>query len=275
MDKSYKYFIGIVQAGNISKAAKKLRISQPALSASLKNLESQLKTELLVRSRLGITLTRAGKAVYKHALNLDDIEKNLHTTLQETIKRDAKLEIGAIDSIALELVSQVDTKKDFTHITVDNTSRLIEHVKNGQLDVAYTTQPSKKLQDLKYIVIAQENMIAIASSKKTGSYIPLLAYNAGSNTYRIIQNTLKDRGLDTKIIMHSTDPYLLIEAARLGMGVAIIPYNLFANIDNSNLIQVYKKLKIYRPIVKVSRQNRYLPQSLQKFEAQIIKSLNY
>ena len=62
-----KYFIGIVNAGSLTRAAAHLHIAQPALSAQIVNLEAELGVQLLVRSVRGVTCTAAGVTFYKHA----------------------------------------------------------------------------------------------------------------------------------------------------------------------------------------------------------------
>ena len=62
-----KYFIGIVDAGSVTRAAQYLHIAQPALSAQIVNLEVELGVQLLVRSVRGVVCTEAGTTFYKHA----------------------------------------------------------------------------------------------------------------------------------------------------------------------------------------------------------------
>ena len=62
-----KYFIGIVDAGSVTRAAQYLHIAQPALSAQIVNLEAELGVQLLVRSVRGVACTEAGSTFYKHA----------------------------------------------------------------------------------------------------------------------------------------------------------------------------------------------------------------
>ncbi|WP_048629485.1 LysR family transcriptional regulator, partial [Pandoraea apista] len=60
-------FVTIVDSGSLSKAADRLHIAQPSLSAQLRGLEEELQAQLLLRSAQGVTPTEAGKALYRHA----------------------------------------------------------------------------------------------------------------------------------------------------------------------------------------------------------------
>lgn len=62
-----KNFVAIVDSGSLSKAAARVFIAQPALSQQLVELERELGTQLLVRSRRGVVPTEAGKVLYRHA----------------------------------------------------------------------------------------------------------------------------------------------------------------------------------------------------------------
>lgn len=62
----YKIFYYVGKMGGISLAAKELCISQPAVSQSVKQLESQLKTKLFIRTSKGVTLTTEGRVLYSY-----------------------------------------------------------------------------------------------------------------------------------------------------------------------------------------------------------------
>lgn len=60
-------FIVIVDTGSITRAADVLHIAQPALSQQLAAIEDHFQQKLLIRSQQGVTMTEAGRAVYRHA----------------------------------------------------------------------------------------------------------------------------------------------------------------------------------------------------------------
>lgn len=62
-----RYFVGIVEARSLTRAAALLNIAQPALSQQMAQLEEILGVKLLDRSRLGVQPTQAGHALYGHA----------------------------------------------------------------------------------------------------------------------------------------------------------------------------------------------------------------
>lgn len=62
-----RYFVEAASEGNITRAAKRLNIAQPALSQQLRNLEEELGARLMIRDRRGARLTAAGESFLPHA----------------------------------------------------------------------------------------------------------------------------------------------------------------------------------------------------------------
>jgi len=65
-----KYFVKIVDIGSLTQAAEVLHIAQPALSQQLATLEGELKQQLLIRTKRGVTPTEAGNILYMHATTI-------------------------------------------------------------------------------------------------------------------------------------------------------------------------------------------------------------
>lgn len=68
--RSLRYFIAVLEAGSLSRAAGALYVAQPALTAQIKKLEIELGTQLFERSHAGVTPTAAGLQLYQDARKL-------------------------------------------------------------------------------------------------------------------------------------------------------------------------------------------------------------
>lgn len=88
----YKIFYEVAKAGNISKAAEALYISQPAVSKSITKLEQSLNHTLFIRSKKGVKLTEEGQTLFRHLSSaFDSIE-----TAEKTLKRIGQLGMGQL-----------------------------------------------------------------------------------------------------------------------------------------------------------------------------------
>lgn len=83
VSKQEEYFLAIAQAGNISRAAQGLYLSQPALSNSLKRLEEDLGTQLFSRDTYPLQLTQAGELYYRYVRENQERERLLRQTLAQ------------------------------------------------------------------------------------------------------------------------------------------------------------------------------------------------
>jgi len=59
----YRIFYAVAETGNITKASEVLHISQPAITKQIKNLESELKTPLFIRTNKGVKLNQVGEKI--------------------------------------------------------------------------------------------------------------------------------------------------------------------------------------------------------------------
>ena len=82
-DKNYEYFLTVIREKNITKAAEKLYISQPALSKFLSRLEESLGVTLLERSHGSVRPTYAGELYTEYLENTHSLEKRFQQSLGE------------------------------------------------------------------------------------------------------------------------------------------------------------------------------------------------
>lgn len=103
-----RYFVVAVEEGNVTRAAERLSISQPALSQQLRRLERDLSAVLLERSKRGVTLTSAGQAFLPYARRvLQELhEARLVMSEVEGLER-GHLTIGTVQSVNINLMPRV------------------------------------------------------------------------------------------------------------------------------------------------------------------------
>jgi DNA-binding transcriptional LysR family regulator len=103
-----RYFAAVAAEGNLTRAAERLFVSQPALTKQIKQLESQLGVRLFTRSRAGMTLTAAGQALAdKTPAVLAGWDQALRETKAAASRAARVLRVGFISSAANEATQQI------------------------------------------------------------------------------------------------------------------------------------------------------------------------
>ncbi|SEM56467.1 LysR family transcriptional regulator [Streptacidiphilus jiangxiensis] len=103
-----RYFTAVAQEGNLTRAAERLFVSQPALTKQIKQLETQVGVELFVRSRAGMTLTPAGAALASEATAvLTAWQVALRRTRAAAGRAARTLRIGFVASAANEHTQEI------------------------------------------------------------------------------------------------------------------------------------------------------------------------
>ena len=98
--RSLQYFITVAEELNITKAAEKLHMSQPPLSAQIKGLEAELGTQLFIRGNRRLKLTECGQLLYRRAkeiISLTDKTKSEIHSMGEGVR--GTISIGLVEEI--------------------------------------------------------------------------------------------------------------------------------------------------------------------------------
>ncbi|MBF0297900.1 MAG: LysR family transcriptional regulator [Oligoflexia bacterium] len=102
------YFKTVAEEGTVSKAAEKLRIGQPTLSAQLKQFEDTIGIELFERHHKKFILTEQGKVALEYAKNIFKIGHEMYEVLHDRlIPNKPTLHLGALDSISKHIILQL------------------------------------------------------------------------------------------------------------------------------------------------------------------------
>ena len=99
-----RYFVAVAEELNFTRAARRLHLSQPALSKQIQSLEAALHAQLLQRTRRDVKLTEAGEALLASTRSLLDSWDCTTSAVAEAAARDARvLRVGTLTSIGRAL----------------------------------------------------------------------------------------------------------------------------------------------------------------------------
>lgn len=238
---SYRIFYTVAKTKNISKAAKELYISQPAISKSIQKLEESMNCELFRRSSRGVTLTEEGELLYSHvkiafeALALG--EDKLKNAIELGV---GHLKIGVSSTLCKYMLLPYlkEFIKSYPHINISiacqSTNETLQLLEENKIDVGLIGKPDN-LKNIDFYYLAEIEDIFVA----TQDYIRNLK-TRGIKEEQILQNStlmLLDKNNITRqyiedylqenhiLIQNSIDISsmdLLIEFAKISVGVACV-----------------------------------------------------
>lgn len=143
------YFYRVAQEGNLSETARKLRVSQSAVTIQLKALSQSLKADLFVRSGRRLVLTETGHRVLEYADTIFRTGKEMVESLKSgEMPRTKKLQIGATGGLSknfqVQLVEPMIRESDLElHIVIGDLESLLARLRDFRLDlvISHTAPP--------------------------------------------------------------------------------------------------------------------------------------
>ncbi|MFR1872302.1 MAG: LysR family transcriptional regulator [Coprococcus sp.] len=235
----YKVFFYVATTLSFSEASKQLFISQSAVSQSIKALEKKLDQTLFIRSTKRVQLTPEGEILLRHVEPAMNLIKRGESQLIDSSSTGGQIRIGASDTICRYfLVPYLERfHKEFpnAHIKVTNQTSIkcVELLETGQVDLIVINYPNSYLSNLysfKQIWNSKMSLSPTVLLQNWGCLIlrdllnyPILMLDRKSTTSEFLHSLFQKHQLDLvpEIELSSND--LLIDLAKIGLGIAFIP----------------------------------------------------
>jgi DNA-binding transcriptional LysR family regulator len=159
-----RYFVAVAEEGNLTAAARRLHVSQPPITRQIRQLEEELRVELLVRSSKGVQLTEAGQLFFVEAKRLLNIS---HAAVEKSRAAQAgdigRLDIGYFGSTIYTVVPQL--VRNFLKARPNITVRIqragkdeqVARLRDGQLGIGFARYYSVE-QDIQTIRVGEERL---------------------------------------------------------------------------------------------------------------------
>ncbi|GAB7543797.1 LysR substrate-binding domain-containing protein [Cupriavidus sp. 8B] len=234
-----KYFVCIVEAGSVSRAAQILHVAQPALSAQINRLEEELGARLLVRSVRGVVPTEAGAAVLVQAQRiLKEVEATRIIALQADREPSGPVAVGlpwTVRSVlGLTLLETIKRTMPAVQLAIVEgpSSVLAGMLAHGKLDVAvvFDNAPDDSLS-LKPLVVEPLLLVgqrgalqgwSVATIERIAQ-LPLLLLSKPNGIREEVERQLASRGLAPNVVAEINSPALLMDAVQAGLGFSVLP----------------------------------------------------
>lgn len=233
-----RVFDAIAEEGSITSAARRLRISQPAVSKQLSELENALGAPLFDRLPRGVRITSVGRVLREHSARIFAAERAAeHAIAELTAPGRGRLSIGASTTIGSYLVPALlgRFKRDHPEVTLEleiaNTAAIQQAVTEAHIDLGLT-EGFNGTGMLEVDVVAHDEMVAIAppghpllaEAPVSAARLlrePFLIRERGSGTRAVIEAALMrhDLAVEPAMSLGSTEAIKNAVASRLGVAL--------------------------------------------------------
>lgn len=254
----YKIFYEVARTGNISKAAKELYISQPAISKAIGKLEESLNTTLFFRSSRGVQLTEEGEILYEYVRSAFDSL----TRGEEELKRVHEFHIGHLrigvsntlcKYILLPYLKGFVEQCPHVQISIESqsSSQTLAMLDQSRIDLGLVAEPKSKkgltftpVLDIKDAFVTTPQYLKnlrLREGEDVNVFqkgtIMLLDGKNMSRTY--IDQYLSAHDIEPKQILEVTTMDLIIEFAKIGLGIGCVIRDFVQDeLDANELVEI-------------------------------------
>ncbi|MFD4369258.1 LysR family transcriptional regulator [Rhodococcus sp. NPDC058521] len=235
-----EYFVAVAEEANFTRAAERVHISQSGISAQVRQLENELGAALIDRSNRKAALTVAGKAALVHARDALAAAASLRQAVDEvtTLIR-GRFHVGMVTACTVpglfDSLSAFHTAHPGVEIalTENNSDRLIEQVRAGELDLALVGTAAAPPSDLESLPIISEPLTALVpaghalAGRGTATLseiveFPVVCMPDGTGIRTVFDRGCSALGIHADIALVASAPDAMADLATRGLGVVVL-----------------------------------------------------
>ncbi|AQQ05990.1 hypothetical protein B0E33_22440 [Roseibium algicola] len=233
-----RYFLEIVAQGSLTRAAESLHVAQPALSLHLKNMEEQLGTRLLTRSRSGVTPTEAGdlllqraRAILEDLARTEDDIRNLETDPSGIVRIGLPGTISAMVSLPLILAARERFPRITLNITEAMSGFVGDWLSEGKIDLAVLYSRSKDARIRSELLLEEELVVLwpadaerpLEMNIEALDNVPMVLPSGAHGLRVLIDRTFQALGFAPEIAMEIDSFNNIKRLVAAGFGPSILP----------------------------------------------------
>lgn len=244
------HFLTVADEGHFTRAAARLHMSQSALSASIRALENELAIALFERTTRRVVLTVAGDALRDHA---QAVVREM-AAASDAVAGVRDLTRGVVNVGTVQTFTAVDLPRLLAETYVDNpgwkiglreatTTELVAAVGAGDLDLAFVAIDRKPLDPAVRILRTYVEPLtaavgtghALASRRSVSvarlATYPFIDFEAGPGLQTVVATLFESAEIERDIAFRVSDMDRLLQLVRRGLGVAVVPEAVLADVD--------------------------------------------
>ena len=228
-------FLHVVRLGGVRKAANGLNLTQPAVTARIKNLEQSLGCELFDRTTGGMKLTKRGELLLAHAEKFEHLAELVEKDVVDPAGAEGRLRLGTSETIAQcwlpDLVSRLHRlyPKLEIEFNVDISVNLRAGLLNREIDLAILLGPISDYSvnniELPGFELAWYAAAAAGPRAAKDDYLsrPVLTYARNTRPFRELKEMLFERVGPDVSLFPSSSLSACFRLVQADLGVAVLP----------------------------------------------------
>ncbi len=245
-------FLSVARHGGIRRASEKIHISQPAVTARIRNLEKALNVQLFDRSSTGMTLTKRGEALLKYAEQYLQLGELIQRDVVDTAGLDLRMRVGVSETIVQSWLPQFvsNLRRVYENleieISVDISLNLREALLERSLDLAILMGPVSEYS-VDNVALPQFPLCwycaADATLPESSQHLflqnPVVTFARNTRPYRELKNELFNRYGTGISFFTSSSLSACIRMVAAGLGIAALPQDLATTYLNDGSVREF------------------------------------
>ncbi len=250
------YFMEVAETKNISRAAERLGITQPSLSSAIKRIEDSLGTSLLIRSRSGVQLTKAGTELKSKGrlllMNWEQLKSDINR--RETAVT-GEYVIGCHPSVALyslpHFLPQLMSQYPELNIKLEHdlSRKITESIISYHIDFGIVVNPVKHpdliIKELCTDVVTFWTAKTPSKNQKAGDHSVLICDLNLQQAQKVLSDFQKQK-IHFNRLIHSTNLEVITELVAKGAGVGILPTRVATRDKSHSLTEFSNKAPSFK-----------------------------
>ena len=240
-----RYFLALGKELHFAKAAEKLFITQPALTKQIQQLEGELATKLLKRTKRSVALTPAGRHFMDEAeYILNHLDQVVDTTKRKGQGESGEIRIGFVGSAMQNVIPTLLEKMSISHPNVHasldelNNKDQLDAIAHDKLDIGFVRLESVHagfeqkvvFEDSFSLVISKKHAVQPKNFKSLDQFrdesFILFSNDYSQEYYDNIMSIFTDHGFEPKVSHRSVQANSIFRLVERELGVAIVPSSL-------------------------------------------------
>ncbi|WP_326616201.1 LysR substrate-binding domain-containing protein [Streptomyces decoyicus] len=243
-----QYFVAVVEEANFTRAAARLHLAQPGVSAQIRQLERELGQPLLDRSGRSVTMTEVGEAVLTYArAALAAVEEIRQTVDEFSGLLRGRVRVGLVSGASTRRFDLASLLADFhdehpqveISLSEDTSERMLAALHGGDLDIAVLGLADEEpppgvscqivVDEPLVAAVAPGDPLLAAHADRTSVPLaalrerPLISLPRGTGLRGVLERACAEAGIRPRIAFEAAAPHVLARLAARGLGVAVIP----------------------------------------------------